>query len=102
MRSVAESIEKEGHGQQVGAAARRSPPRHEVGMQPIQVLPSGTLPCPARAEYGPGACFCRFERGSTATMEQAGVVEAGHDRHEGVESGAVFRSPPGARRAEHR
>ncbi len=38
----------------------------------------------------------------TAAMEQAGIVEAGHDGHEGVESRTVFRHPSVTRRAERR
>ena len=55
--------------------------------------------CPAGAAVPPAAstarapAFARLERGQTAAMEQAGIVEAGHDRHESIESRAVFRHP---------
>ncbi len=76
MRSALDSIEKEGDGQQVSATARRSPTRHELGMQPIQELPPDRPRRPAGMEHGPSAGFGRFERGTSATMEQAGIVEA--------------------------
>ena len=57
-RSALQSIKKQGDGQQIGAAARRGPSRHEFGMQPMQALQSGRrLPSrPRRARLGRLPC----------------------------------------------
>jgi hypothetical protein len=71
-------------------------------MELVQALHSGWCGRPARAEHGSGARFGRLERGRTAAMEQAGIVEAAHNGHERIESSAVFRNPAVARRVERR
>jgi len=71
-------------------------------MQPMQALQSDGRCRPARSEHGFGARLRRRERGKTAAMEQAGIVEAGHDGHERIESRTVLDRPSVARRAECR
>ena len=71
-------------------------------MQPMQALASGRGCRPACDEHGLGSCLRGLERGQTAAMEQAGIVEAGHDRHKSIKSRAVFLHPSVARRAERR
>jgi hypothetical protein len=78
-RSGLEPIEEESDGEQISAAARRSPPSHEVGMQAVESLPPGPSTGPARVEHGARTGLRCRERVLTAAMEQAGVVEAGHD-----------------------
>jgi len=63
---------------------------------------------PAGAAVPPASSTSRaprlrgLERGKSAAMEQAGIVEAGHDGHERIKSRALFRHPSVARRAERR
>ena len=71
-------------------------------MQPVQTLDAGRRCRPACEEYGSGTRLGRLERSEAAAMEQAGIVKAGHDGHEGVEPRTVFRHPAATRRAECR
>ena len=78
-RSGLEPIEEESDGEQISAAARRSPPSHEVGMQAVESLPPSPYTGPAHVEHGSRTGLRPHQRALTAAMEQAGVVEAGHD-----------------------
>ena len=71
-------------------------------MQPMQALQSDRRCRPARGEHGFGARLRRRERGKTAAMEQAGIIEVRHDGHERIESRAVLQRPSVTRRAERR
>ena len=103
MRSPLKSIQKQGVPQQIGAAARRGPQRHEFGMQLVQGVLQTCQCCRSPGdEHGSCARLGRLERGNTAAMEQASIVETGHDGHERIESRAIFRHPVSARRAERR
>ena len=45
-------------------------------MQPVQACQPGRRCRPARRKHGSGARLGRLERGNTAAMEQAGIIEA--------------------------
>ena len=62
-------------------------------MEPMQALQPGGRGRPSLGEHGPGARLRRLERGTTAAMEQASIIEAGHDGHERIESRTVFGYP---------
>ena len=63
-------------------------------------MPAGVAvpPAASTARAPPG----RLERGNAAAMEQAGIVETGHDGHQRVESSAVFRHAAARAAAERR
>jgi hypothetical protein len=69
-------------------------------MQPVQALLSNRGRRPARREYGSRSRLRSMKCARTAAMQETGIVEAGHDGHQGVNSRTVFRHPSLARRAE--
>src|SRR5208282_3656011 len=71
-------------------------------MQAVQALHPGRLCRPTGGKHSSCARLGRLERGNTAAMEQARIVETGHDGHERIESRAVFWCPAVARCAERR
>jgi len=56
----------------------------------------------ARRKHRASAALRRFERGQTAPMQQASVVEAGHDGHQRIEPGAGLIGSIGTRRPHRR
>src|SRR5580698_1479163 len=95
-------IEKETRGEQVRAAARRGVAAQELGVERGERLAACRGTAAAEAEYLPRSGARRLDRRPATAMQEAGVIEARHDREQRIEPRARLRGTEPPRRGERR